>query len=309
MRLLVVGAGATGGYFGGRLAHAGRDVTFLVRPARAARLQAKGLEIVSPHGGFTLTPKLVTAGSIGAPFDAILLTVKSYALEAALEDLAPAVGPETMILPVLNGMKHMDVIAARFGKGAVTGCVCRIAARLDDEGRIVQLAGFHELEYGEMNGERSARIERLDGFMQNAGFYVRLSRAIEHEMWEKWVMLATLGGITCLMRGSVGEIVAAPGGVDFVNRFLDEVAATVAAAGHPPSETFLAGTRALLTAKGSALTASMYRDLQKGDPIEADEIVGDLLGRARQANVPAPLLAAAYTHLAVYQNRLSANKT
>ncbi len=308
MRLLVVGAGATGGYFGGRLAQAGRDVTFLVRPRRAAELQAKGLQIVSPHGGFTLTPKLVTAGCIGAHFDAILLTVKSYALEAALDDLAPAVGPDTMILPVINGMKHMDAIAARFGKHAVVGCVCHIPAQLDGEGRIVHLGNFHKLMYGELDSSQTPRIGQLDALMQNAGFDAKLSPAIEQEMWEKWVMIATLAGITCLMRGSVGEIVAAPGGGEFVNRFLDEAAATATAAGHPPRETFIAETRALLTAQGSAMTASMYRDLQNGAPIEADRIIGDLLARARQANVPAPLLAAAYTHLAIYQNRLSASK-
>ncbi|MFY9642622.1 MAG: 2-dehydropantoate 2-reductase [Rhodomicrobium sp.] len=308
MRLLVVGAGSTGGYFGGRLAQAGRDVTFLVRPRRAAELEAKGLQIISPHGNFSLAPKLVTAGGIASHFDAILLTVKAYALEPALEDLAPAVGPDTMILPVLNGMKHMDIIEARFGKHALVGCVCQIPAQLDKEGRVAHLGKFHSLDYGELDGLRTPRIEALDAFMQNAGFDARLSAAIEQEMWEKWVMLATLAGITCLMRGTVGEIVAASGGSVFVNRFLDEVAATAAAEGHPPREAVLTDTRALLTAQGSALTASVYRDLQKGAPIEADQIVGDLLARARKANLPAPLLAAAYTHLAVYQNRLSANK-
>src|SRR6202050_4904405 len=125
MRMLVIGAGSTGGYFGGRLAQAGRDVTFLVRPARAEHLRAHGLEIVSPHGNFTLRPQLVTAGVIKEPFDIVFLTVKAYSLEAALADLAPAVGPSTMILPVLNGMKHVDLLGARFGRQAVGGCVCK----------------------------------------------------------------------------------------------------------------------------------------------------------------------------------------
>jgi 2-dehydropantoate 2-reductase len=308
MRLLVVGAGATGGYFGGRLAQAGRDVTFLVRPRRAAELKAKGLEVVSPHGGFKLTPKLAGAGDIGSHFDAILLTVKAYALEPALNDLALAVGPDTMILPVLNGMRHVDLISARFGKHALAGCVCRIPAQLDEEGRVVHLGKFHDLYYGELDGSRSERIGRLDAFMQNAGFDVRLSPSIEQEMWEKWVMLASLAGVTCLMRGSVGEVVAAPGGSDFVNRLVDEIAAIVTAAGHAPDEAFLARTRAQLTEPGSQFTASMYRDMQKGAAVEADQIVGDLLARAARANVPAPLLSVAYTHLAVYQNRLPASQ-
>jgi 2-dehydropantoate 2-reductase len=307
MRLLVVGAGATGGYFGGRLANAGRDVTFLVRPRRAVELKAKGLEIISPHGGFTLSPKLAAAGGDLSGFDAILLTVKAYALETALEDLAPAVGPETMILPVLNGMRHMDVIARRFGAHALAGCLCRIPAQLDEEGRIIHLNKFHDIDYGELGGSQSARILGLDAFMRGAGFDARLSPTILQDMWEKWVMLASLAGITCLMRGSIGEVAAAPGGADFVNRLMDEIAAIAAASGHAPREPFLAQTRALLIEQGSPFTASMYRDMQKNAPIEADQIVGDLLVRAAQVNVPAPLLAAAHTHLAVYQNRLPRN--
>jgi len=300
MRILVVGAGATGGYFGGRLAQAGRDITFLVRPGRAARLREDGLQIVSPHGDVTLTPRLTTADTIEGPYDAVLLTVKAYSLDEAMEDLAPAVGPRTMILPVLNGMRHVGKLAARFGERPVVGCVCRVATTLDDRWRIVQLAGFQELAYGEMSGAPSDRTDRLDAVMQHAGFDARLSRTIEREMWEKWVLLATMGGITCLLRGSVGEI-EATGGVPTVLRFLEEVASTVTAAGHPPSEAFLTNARALLTAKGSKLTSSMYRDLQEGHPIEADQIIGDLLARARRLGVPTPLLAAADTHLSIYQ--------
>lgn len=306
MRLLVVGAGATGGYFGGRLAQAGRDVTFLVRPRRAAHLQARGLQILSPHGDATLAPQLLTAGNIANPYDVVLLTVKAFALDAALDDLAPAVGPKTMILPVLNGMKHMDVLAARFGAEAVVGCVCKIAATLDEEGRIVQLAKFQELAYGEMNGAISPRIAQLDQFMQGAGFDAHLSSTIVREMWEKWLFLASLGGVTCLMRGTIGEIEAAPGGIDFVLQFLAEVTAIVKAVGPAPSEKLLAEIGASLTMKGSPQTSSMYRDLQKGRPIEADQIIGDLLARGRQVGVPTPLLAAAYAHLAIYQSRLSA---
>jgi 2-dehydropantoate 2-reductase len=305
MRLLVVGAGATGGYFGGRLAQAGRDVTFLVRPARAAQLRASGLEIVSPHGDVMLAPKLVTADQLSEPFDAILLTVKAYALDAALEDMAPAVGPGTMILPTLNGMKHVDVMTNRFGAGAVAGCVCKIAATVDDAGRIVQLARFHDLAYGEMNGASSERIGQLDRIMQGAYFDARLTPAIARAMWEKWIRIAALGGTTCLMRGTVGDILAAQGGLEFVQGFIDEVVAVVSAVGETPSEAEVASIRAMLMEKGSPLTSSMYRDLQKGVVIEADQIIGDLLARARQAGLTAPLLAAAYTSLSAYQNRLA----
>jgi 2-dehydropantoate 2-reductase len=305
MRILVVGAGSTGGYFGGRLAQAGRDVTFLVRPARAEHLRLNGLQIISPHGDVTISPKLVLAGEIGAGFGALLVAVKAFSLEAALDDLAVAVGPETMILPVLNGMRHLNTLAARFGKNSVVGCVCKVATVVDDRGRVVQLTKLQELTYGEMSGDRSWRTDRLDEVMQGAGFDARLSRTIEREMWEKWVLLATLGGITCLMRGNVGEIASTPGGADFSLRFLDEVTAVVTAVGKRPSELFLTDTRALFTEKWSTMTSSMYRDLQKGAQVEAEQIVGDLVAHARRARITTPLLDAAFAHLSIYQNRIS----
>lgn len=306
MRLLVIGAGSTGGYFGARLAEAGRDVTFLVRPGRAADLRANGLRVKSPHGDIALTPRLAATGEPLAPFDVVLLTVKAFALKAAMEDMAGAVGPETMILPVLNGMKHVDMLTERFGGKPVIGGVCRIAATLDAEGSIVQLASFHEMFYGELDGSASARVEALDGFMRDAGFDTRLSYSIEREMWEKWVFLAALGAVTCLMRGTVGEVVAAPGGVDFINAVIDEILAVVQASGVRPSAETTANTRKLLTTAGSPLTSSMYRDLRAGATIEAEQIVGDLVARGRAIGLSTPLLDAVFAHLSVYQNRKSA---
>lgn len=306
MRMLVVGAGSTGGFFGTRLVQAGRDVTFLVRPQRAASLRERGLRLKSPHGDAVVQPKLVTAREIDGTYAAVLLTVKSFALEAALEDLAPAVGEGTIILPVLNGMRHMDRLAARFGPHAVGGCAAKVAATLDEEGCIVQLAPFQDIAYGEMDGSRSSRILAVDEFMRGASFEARLSPNIATEMWQKWALLATLGGATCLMRGNLGEIEAAPGGAEFLMRFFEEVASVIGAVGVPLDARFLAQTRALLaTAKGSPLTSSMYRDLMAHRPIEADQIVGDLLARARSASLSVPLLAAAYTHLSIYQRRLA----
>jgi 2-dehydropantoate 2-reductase len=264
------------------------------------------LQIVSPYGDVTVQPQLAVAKEIDGTFDAVLLTVKAFSLEAALGDLAPAVGAGTMILPVLNGMKHMETLAARFGKSAVVGCACKVATIVDEQGRIVQLSPLQDIAYGEMDGTVSPRIRQLQAFMQGAGFEARLTPAIALEMWQKWVLLAALGGVTCLMRGTIGEIEAAPGGAAFMLHFLNEVVSVVTAAGMLPSEPFLAFARATLTAKGSPLTSSMYRDLQKGLPIEADHIIGDLLARGRKVDLPTPLIAAAYAHLAVYQNRISA---
>lgn len=301
MRLLVVGAGATGGYFGGRLAQAGRDVTFLVRPGRAAQLQRDGLQILSPHGDATIAPKLVTAGQIDGAYDAVLLTVKAWGLEGAMEDLAPAIGPGSVILPVLNGMRHMDILRDRLGAEALGGCVCKVATTLDAEGRIRQLAPLQDLAYGELDGAPSARMAALDGLMQGAGFTARLSPVIETEMWEKWLMLASLGGITCLMRGHLGHVGAAPGGTAFISAFLDEVEAAIAASGIPPRPEVAAGIRKQFTAPGSTQASSMYRDLVQGLPVEAESIIGDLVRRAQAKGLSVPLLAASWTHLAVYQ--------
>jgi 2-dehydropantoate 2-reductase len=305
MRMLVIGAGSTGGYFGGRLEQAGRDVTFLVRPARAKRLHAQGLQIISPKGDVTLHPRLVTVGEIAEPFDIVLLAVKAFSLDAALADMAPAVGRDTMIVPVLNGMKHIDALCTRFGPDVVVGCACRVSALVDEQGRIVQLSALQDIVYGELNGSASNRMEKLDAFMHGAGFNNRLSITITRDMWEKWILLATLGSVTCLMRGTIGEVEAASGGSEFVLQLFEETVSIANAVGVAPSKEFLVAAKAALTAKGSALTSSMYRDLQQGGAIEADQIVGDLLLRARKAKLTTPLLATAYTHLSVYQNRIS----
>ena len=303
MRMLVVGAGSTGGYFGGRLAAAGRDVTFLVRQRRAEQLRKTGLQIVSPSGDLTIAPKLVTTEQLDSSFDVVLLTVKAYGLEQAIADFAPAVGAETIILPVLNGMRHMDDLAARFSPRNVAGCICKIASTLDEQGRIVELATFHELAYGELDGSPSERMTKLDAFMQKAGFDARLSPVIQREMWEKWTFLASLGAINCLMRGSIGEVARAPGGKDFANALLDEVLSAVRTVGVAPSDKFCATVRAQLTDTNSTLTSSMYRDLQQGYSIEAEQIVGNLVERARDADIPTPLLSAAYANLSVYSAR------
>jgi 2-dehydropantoate 2-reductase len=305
MRILVVGAGGTGGYFGARLAQAGRDVTFLVRPKRAAQLRADGLVVMSPHGDLTLRPQLVTAGEIAAAYDVVLLTVKAFGLEAALEDVAPAVGTGTVIVPTLNGMRHIDLLKSRFGDGPVLGGVCLVAAMQDQQGRVVQLTGLQELTYGEWDGSASARVAALDATMQGAGFTARASTHIVQEMWEKWVTLAALGGITCLLRGTVGEIVAAPGGADLARQLLAEAASIAAASGYQPGNAPLARAEAMLTQAGSNLASSMYRDLNQGFPVEVEQIIGDLLARARRLGVAAPLLAAAYAHLSVYQRRVT----
>jgi 2-dehydropantoate 2-reductase len=308
MRILVVGAGAVGGYFGGRLAQAGRDVTFLVRAKRAEQIRTTGLQIISPHGNLTLQPKAITADQITGPYDLILLGVKSYALSDAMNDFAAAVGPETMILPVLNGMRHVDALTTRFGPHAVLGGVCLVATEIDQEGRIQQLTDFQSLSYGELDGRSSPRVLKLDETLQGAGFDASSSDHIVDDMWQKWVQLATLGAVTCLMRGNVGEIVAVRGGADISLGALRECSAIASASGYQQSDTFLERQTTQLTKQGSQLTSSMYRDLKKGAPVEVDTILGDLFERGQKHGLTTPILHAAFVNLSIYQRGLDRAK-
>ena len=305
MRILVLGAGSIGGYFGGRLLKAGRDVTFLVRPQRAAQLAASGLVIRSACGDVHMrAPPTLTAGMLHAPFELVVLACKAYDLHAAMDSVAPGVGAETSILPLLNGMAHLDALAARFGAACVLGGVCLISSALAPDGSIVHLNDVHRLVFGERDGARSARAAAIEAALAGASFDVRRSDAILQEMWEKWILLAGIGGINCLMRGTIGEVAQAPNGSEFALAVLDEIVAVVRTVGAPPSDKFLTSAASVFTAKDST-TSSMYRDLQRGVHIGADQIIGDLVERAHAAGVKTPLLRLIYTNLCVYQHRLA----
>lgn len=310
MRILVVGAGATGGYFGGRLAAAGRDVTFLVRDARAAQMREHGLVIRSPHAGdLTLRdPKTVTREALEAPgtqpFDLVLLSCKAYDLDSAIDSFAAAVGPETAILPLLNGMRHLDVLQARFGTQAVFGGVCLIASTLNEQREIVHLNDSQAITFGELGGGISARAQAIADTFGNAGFIIKASERILQEMWEKWVFLASLAGSTCLFRAPIGAIVATPDGAATIERIFAECRAIAAEHGHAVRDSFLERSRGMLFATGSSLTASMLRDVQNGSRIEADHILGDLIrrgGAAQRASSELSVLRIVYSQLKAYE--------
>jgi 2-dehydropantoate 2-reductase len=303
MRILVVGAGALGGYFGGRLKEAGRDVTFLVRPHRAEHLAKTGLVVRSPKGDINIAaPPTVLAENLSAPFDLILLSCKAYDLQGAMDSFAPAVGANTAILPLLNGMKHMDLLAARFGARAVLGGQCIISATLDGDGRILHLNDLHFLSFGEQNGAKSPRVAAIAAVFSGAKFDSQLSLAILQEMWEKWAFIAAAAGICCLMRGSFGDIAAA-GGSQYASTMFAECCAIAAKNGFNPGDTAVKRSIGMLTAAGSPIAASMLRDIERGALIEADHIVGDLLARGGARESAYPLLQIAYAHLGTYEAR------
>lgn len=305
MRILVVGAGALGGYFGGRLLQAGQDVTFLLRPRRAAQLATGGLAIHSPAGNAHLpSPPAVLAHQLKSPYDLVIVGCKAYDLEGTIAAFAPAVGPETAILPLLNGLRHLDRLTERFGYRRVLGGLGMISAALDETGGVLHLGRDHTLAFGELDGERSPRIEAIAAAFASANFDSRPTDTILQSMWEKWVHIATLAGTTSLMRASVGDIVQA-GAQHVALELLNECSRIAAHNGFPPSPEALGRTRATVTAPGSALTASLLKDIERGAPTEGDHILGDFLRRGRWSTADTVLLPLAYAQLRSYEARRS----
>lgn len=308
MKILVLGAGATGGYFGGRLAEAAQlgkstaDVSFLVRPARAERLAASGLRVESPHGDIAMPVRTVVQTELQPDYDLVLLTCKAYDLDSAIQSIAPAMRADTPILPVLNGLAHFDRLDREFGAARVLGGCCHIAGLLTPEGVVRQMTEVHRITYGPRlcNGAAAkAALDELHAAFRTTPVDARHVDDIEQEIWEKFVFLATLAGMTTLMRGAVGDIVAAQGGAALTRRMLAECEAAAAAAGKPSRPKAAASTLKTLTQPGLSLTASMLRDLESGGRTESDHIVGDMRRRALAAGHDASMLEAASVHLQV----------
>ncbi len=302
MRLLVLGAGAVGGYFGGRLAQSGVDVTFLVRERRAAQL-ATGLKIQSPLGDADIPARTITAADKAERFDIILLACKAYGLPGALEAIAPHVADGTAILPLLNGYAHLALIDAAFPQATVWGGVAKIPAVLGADGTVLhngKLAGM-------IVGPRAAQAQGADtaralvGLAVKAGIKARFSDAIEQDLWDKWVFLATLAAATASMRADVGTILATTHGGGVLTALFEECAATAAAEGYAPAARQLETYRGMISDPGSRWKASMLHDLEAGNPTEADHILGQMIRIAESHNVATPMLKTALTNLQVYE--------
>jgi 2-dehydropantoate 2-reductase len=304
----MLGAGGVGGYFGGRLIQAGADVTFLVREKRARQLAEHGLVIKSAVGDAALPARTLTAADPGRAFDLVIVTCKSYDLESAIDAIAPHMAAGAgLAMPLLNGMAHIDVLRERFGRDRVLGGLCGIFATLSPAGEVVQMEGLPpRLSFGRFKDqvERNVLEEPAAAFARicgGANFSSKRIEPIEQGLWEKWVVLAAMAGATCLMRGSIGSIVAGTDGKAIMEELIAESAAVARAAGYPPADEYLASVRGILTAAGSNATASMLRDIRRGGPTEGDHIVGEMLRRARGFGVAAPLLRIANAHLQTYE--------
>jgi 2-dehydropantoate 2-reductase len=308
MKTLVLGAGGIGGYFGGRLAEAGADVTFLVRPKRREQILRDGLRIESPLGNAKLDVKTVLAEELKPGYDAILFTCKAYDLDSAMDAIAPAVNGQCAVIPMLNGLAHYDRLDERFGKQNVMGGTCQINATLRKDGVVVHGDPLQRLLFGERDKSKSARSQAFADTMAKSKLEWKHSDDIEQDLWEKVVFLSALAATTCLFRANVREIVAAPGGKEAMERVLAANVAIATKEGHAPRPQTLEPMRKRLTDPEGLWSASMLRDLEGGGQVEADHIVGWMLERARKHGVDDTVLAMAHTHLKAYEARRAANR-
>ena len=301
MRILFLGAGALGGYFGGRMTAGGADVTLLVRPGRQAQL-AGGVQIISPLGDATIPVRTITSDQTADPFDVIVLTNKAYGLTGALEAIAPFVGPSTAIVPLLNGMAHYAAIQARFPGTPVLGGVAHIPAEMRADGTIVHRGKLQRLTIGPRAGQDTRPVaEALVAAAQAGGVDAKVSDTIEQALWDKWVMLTSLAAGTCLMRGDVGQICRTDHGIAFMASLVAECTSVADAEGFAPSERQQGIYRDQLLNPEGTFKASMLHDLESGNPTEAQHILGDMIGRAEARGIDVPMLKAALSHLQVYE--------
>ena len=303
MRVLVLGAGGTGGYFGGRLAESGADITFLVRPKRAALLAETGLRIKSPAGDAAFPVKTITADRLHGDWDLVIVSCKAYDLAEAITAITPAVGPNTTVLPILNGLAHYQFLDAAFGHERVLGGLSHIFATLGPEGEVLMLGPIHRLTFGERTGGSSPRTTAIAELCAKAKFDSVHSENLMQDAWEKYVLLATLAGMTCLMRADIGTIMSSDDGDTICREMHGECTKVAEAAGHLPRPDARDLALGFVTDPNSRQTASMLRDLESGGRTEGAHIIGDMLHRARGFAIDAPLLRVANCHLQAYEIR------
>jgi len=307
LKILILGAGGIGGYIGGRLTASGADVTFLVRPRRKAQLEADGLVIRSPLGDVQLPVKTVLAPP-EADYDIVLLTCKAYDLEPAMEAIAPAMNGQCAIVPVLNGIAHLDRLDERFGQSAVMGGTCLIDVALDRSGTINHAGNLQRIIFGERDRSISPRAQALAGVLAQSTVDWEMSDNILLSMWEKVAFLSVLAAATCLFRANVREIMASPGGRDAMERALAVNIEIAKREGFILRNDVMQRARDRLTDPAGAWSASMLRDLEAGGSVEGDHVVGWMLARARKHGLDDTILSLAFTHLRAYEERRAAGR-
>lgn len=302
MKFLIVGAGAIGGYFGGRLLEKGEDVTFLVREKRKKQLERDGLVVESVHGDMRLEANTLLSGEIvEKQFDVILLSTKAYHLHGAINSIRPYVSENTMILPLLNGIAHLPDLIEEFGEERVLGGLCFIETTLDENGKVVQTSPTHELVFGERSGETTERILKLqEAFSGTKGIF-RLSENIVQEMWHKYLFITTMSGVTSLFRSPIGPIREQGYGLQTIENVIQEVAGIMRGLGAPIAKQVESVQLERVKGLSFGMKSSLQRDMEKLLPTEAEHFFGYLLEKAKNLGAETPLLKAIYSNLKVYE--------
>lgn len=300
MKILFVGAGAVGALFGAPLHQHGADVHFLLRPARKAQVDAEGLTLELPTGELRIQPRTLTAGELAHSYDLIVLTNKAPALDSVVADIAPAVGPDTLLLPLLNGLRHLDQLDHAFGPQRVLGGVARTIATQLTPSRIRVSNAYSSLSLGARSPGQRDKAQALWALMTAAGMSAELSEHIMDDMWDKFCRMAALGAANCLLQGTVGEYMRSQAGGAIAVQLFQECVQTAQAAGHPMHPQDIAGFQRTLTNPNSGFNSSMYRDMRAGLPIEGEHLVGDMLRRGEAAGLACPMLSVANAVVQTY---------
>jgi 2-dehydropantoate 2-reductase len=303
MRILVLGAGALGGYFGGRLLEGGATVEFLVRPGRAAQLAKDGLVVRLQDGSeIRRAVRAVQAGGLSGRYDTVLLSCKAYDLEGAMDAIEPAVSGDCAIAPVLNGIRHVETLATRFGRQHVLGGLTAVNAHMMPSGEIAQSPLRVEMNgFGELDGALSPRLLALQRAFAAGGMKADASPTIMSSMWAKFTVFTSIAAVATLMRSRAGAIARTPSSRPLIEAVIAEVSAIAAAEGFAMPDGMKDAVRGIYSQPDSSYGPSTLVDMENGRTTEGEHTIGDLVERAAKHGLATPLLAAARVNLQVYE--------
>lgn len=298
MRIAVFGAGGVGGYFGGKLAKSGVDVSFLARGPHLAALRDNGLLVRSTHGDFALESVQATEepDEIG-PVDYVLITVKSDQTEAAAMAAKPLLHGETVVLSLQNGVDNEDKLAAIVGPERVVGGAAYIFATIEQPGVIAHTGGPAALKVGELAGGRSERVERFVAAGTSAGFAIDQTEDIKATLWSKFAFICAQAGTTAAVRLPIGEVRTSPAARELFRRIVDEVCAVARAEGVDLPNDLSDKHVAFADGLGSGDYSSLHYDLTHGKPMELEALLGEVVRRGEQTRVSTPMSEALYAVL------------
>lgn len=299
MKILVFGTGGVGGYFGGRLAEAGHEVTFIARGAHLAAIREHGLQVESVAGDFTIHPARATdnPADAGSP-DVVLVATKAWDVTPAACAIQPILGPNTFIIPIQNGVSAPDELAAVLGQERVLGGLCRISALIGAPGVIKHVGVDPFIAFAELDGQKSERVEQLcAAFAACKGITVDVPADIQAALWNKFLFIAAMSGVGAVTRQPVGVFRAVPESRALLLATLEETYAVAKARGVNLPADAVQKTLAFIDNTAPGVTASMQRDIMEGKPSELESQNGAVVRMGRELGVPTPTHAFIYAAL------------